>query len=113
MITRSIVYLVTTCIALIGLNAAAPARQSDSGITVKGAWIQQAPPSQKMTAAFMTVENHSAKEKAIISAKSNICKVVELHKIENVNEVMKMQKVNRVVVPAKGQVEFKPGGYRS
>jgi len=73
--------------------------------------MQLGPPSQKNTAAFMIVENHSSKDITLLSASSDVSKVVELHKMENVNEVMHMQKVDKVVIPANGQMEFKPGGY--
>jgi len=73
--------------------------------------MQLGPSSQKNTAAFMVVENHSSKEIALLSASSDVCKVVELHKMENVNEMMKMKKVDSVTIPANGQTEFKPGGY--
>ena len=59
----------------------------------------------------MIVENHSGKDIALVSASTDICKVVELHKMETVNEMMRMKKVDQVVVPANGQAEFKPGGY--
>jgi copper(I)-binding protein len=85
--------------------------QSGNSIVIKSAWMQLGPPSQKNTAAFMIVENHSSKDVTLLSASSEVCKVVELHKMENVNEVMRMQKVDKVVIPAKGQMEFKPGGY--
>jgi len=108
LLKRIFVLFVFAIFCLCGLSTQS---QTGSAITIKDAWIQQGPPSQKNTAGFMIVENHSGKEIALISAKSDICNVVELHKMETVNEMMRMKKVDQVVVPANGQAEFKPGGY--
>ena len=85
--------------------------QPNSAIVVKDGWIQLGPPSQKNTAGYMVIENHSNKNTALVSAKSDICNVVEMHKMETVNEMMRMRKVDQVEVPAQGKAEFKPGGY--
>ena len=108
---RIVLCLSIICLTVVGFNPAAITAQSDNSIAIKGAWMQLGPPSQKNTAAFMVVENHSSKELTLLSASSDICKVVELHKMENVNEMMKMQKLDKVIIPANGQTEFKPGGY--
>jgi len=111
LIKRTIFCVAIGCLSIISLNAAAISLQAGKAITIKGAWMQLGPASQKNTAAFMVVENHSSKEIALLSASSDVCEVVELHKMETVNEMMRMKKVDNVVIPANGQTEFKPGGY--
>jgi copper(I)-binding protein/putative intracellular protease/amidase/DNA-directed RNA polymerase subunit RPC12/RpoP len=80
-------------------------------ITVRDAWIQEGPPSQKLTAAFMVIENQGAFETELVSAKADIANVVELHKMEIVNEVMRMSKVELISVPAGGKAELRPSGF--
>ena len=111
MIKRILFCLAIACLFSFNLNVAAGSPQSANSIVIKNGWMQLGPSSQKNTAAFMVVENHSSKEIALLSASSDVCKVVELHKMENVNEMMKMKKVDSVTIPANGQTEFKPGGY--
>jgi copper(I)-binding protein len=80
-------------------------------LTVKNAWIQEGPPSQKITAGFMVIENHSSADLSLISASTDAARVVELHKMELEDGMMRMQKVDSIKVPAGGSVELKPGGY--
>jgi copper(I)-binding protein len=80
-------------------------------IVIKDAWIQEGPPSQKITAAFMLIENHNAAEISLLAASTEVARVVELHKIELEDGMMRMRKVDSINVPAGGMVELKPGGY--
>ena len=81
------------------------------GLVIKNAWVQEGPPSQKVTAAFMLIENHSANEVSLVAAKTSAARVTEIHNTVVENEVMRMRKVDKLVVPANGSVELKPGGY--
>jgi copper(I)-binding protein len=80
-------------------------------ITVRDAWIQEGPPSQKLTAAFMVIENQGVLETELVSARTDIANVVELHKMETVDEVMRMSKVDLISVPGEGRAELSPSGF--
>jgi|SRR5437764_1761395 len=80
-------------------------------LVVRDAWIQEGPPSQKITAAFMVIENHAAADISLVSAGADAARVVELHKMELEDGMMKMRRVDSINVPAGGSVELKPGGY--
>jgi copper(I)-binding protein len=80
-------------------------------ITIKDAWIQEGPPSQKITAGFMVIENHGPAEIALLSASTDVAGVVELHKMELDDGMMRMKRVDSISVPAGGMVELKPGGF--
>ena len=80
-------------------------------IIIRDAWIQEGPPSQKLTAAFMVIENQGAVETELVSAKTDIANVVELHKMETVDEVMRMSKVDLISVPGEGKAELRPSGF--
>ncbi|MFN2596157.1 MAG: copper chaperone PCu(A)C [Pyrinomonadaceae bacterium] len=80
-------------------------------LVVRDAWIQEGPPSQKITAAFMLIENHAAADTSLVSASTDAARVVELHKMELEGGMMKMRRVEAINVPAGGSVELKPGGY--
>ena len=53
----------------------------------------------------------SAKAVRLVEAKSPVAKIVEIHEMKMVGDVMKMQAVPGVELPAGQTVELKPGGY--
>ena len=92
------------------LNLLRAAAQT-SEITIRDGWVQEAPPSQKITAAYMVIENHGKADIALKLATSPVVDVIELHKMELIDGFMKMRKVESINIPSGGEVELKPGGY--
>ncbi|MBA3766168.1 MAG: copper chaperone PCu(A)C [Acidobacteria bacterium] len=88
-----------------------PSRADAGKIIIKDAWIQEGPPSQKITAAFMVIENHNSEEISLLSASTDVARVVELHTMEFEDGIMRMRQVASINIPAEGSVELKPGGY--
>ncbi len=85
-----------------GAISAKPAAVSEAGadkLVARDAWIQEMPPSSRLTAAHMVIENLSAKETALIGAVANIAEAVELHRAEMDNGMMRMSKLDRIKVP--------------
>ena len=63
------------------------------------------------SAAYMVIKNSSGEPDALISAKSDVAKAVELHNVKMQNDVMTMFQVPQIDIPANGQVELKSGSY--
>ena len=80
-------------------------------VVIRDGWIQEGPPSQKITAGYMVIENHTDTDLSLQSASTEVAQVVELHKMEFVEGIMKMHRVETINIPAGGQTELKPGGY--
>jgi hypothetical protein len=80
-------------------------------IVIRDGWVQEGPPSQKITAAYMVIENHGKADVALKSASTSAADVVELHKMELTDGLMKMRRVDSINIPAGGKAELKPGGY--
>jgi periplasmic copper chaperone A len=80
-------------------------------IVIRDAWVQEGPPSQKITAAFMLIENHNANAISLLSAGTDAARVVELHEMLIEEGMMRMRKVDAINVPAGGVVKLEPGGY--
>ncbi|WP_040728297.1 copper chaperone PCu(A)C [Thiomicrorhabdus sp. Kp2] len=78
--------------------------------TVNAPFAREVPPGAPASASFMTIENKSGVPLKIISAESDVSKVVELHTHTNDNGVMRMRKIPAIDVPASGKTELKPGG---
>jgi copper(I)-binding protein len=95
-------------IAVIMLSASALGAQDK--LTVTGAWVRESVPGRPNTAAYAVVENPGAKEVVLVSATSDAAAKVELHEMIRTGDMMKMQQVKEIKVPAAGKVELKPGG---
>ena len=59
----------------------------------------------------MVIENHTDTDLSLQAANTEVAQVVELHKMELVDGIMKMHKVESIDIPAGGRTELKPGGY--
>jgi len=81
-----------------------------SAIKVENPYVRATPPNLPNSAAFMSIKNDSNKDIAIINAKSNVSKVVELHTHTMKDGVMTMLQVPKINIPANGKTELKPGG---
>ena len=94
--------------AVILLSASALSAQDR--LTVTGAWVREPVPGRPATAAYAVVENPGATEVVLVSAACDAAAKVELHEMVRTGDMMKMQQVKGITVPAAGRVELKPGG---
>ena len=86
-----------------GTNKSAP-------MEVENVAVLEVPSVQKTTAVFMTIRNNSADDDFLIGAQADIAEACEMHEMVMEGEVMRMQKLDSVEIPAGGSVEFKQGG---
>lgn len=64
------------------------------------------------SAIYMTLKNGTDAADRLVSAQADVAKTIEIHETVMNGDVMQMQPVaGGLEVPAKGQVELKPGGY--
>ena len=79
-------------------------------IEIEGAYARASIPNAPNSAAFFVIKNNSDKDIAITSANSDIAEKNELHTHIKENQMMKMMKIEKLVVPAKSSLELKSGG---
>ena len=110
------VAVLTALIALVALSGGqADASLAEGGATlrdqlsVRDAWVAEALPGQSMTAAYMIIANEGDVDEELLSVESEVAERVELHKIEQQGEMMRMQKVGSIMVAPGQEVELKPG----
>ncbi len=91
----------------------APATPPASSIepVISAAWARATAPGQPISAAYLTIENHSDAPDALLAASCSCAGTVELHTMKQEGERMKMERVERIEVPAHGKVELAPGGF--
>lgn len=62
------------------------------------------------SAIYLTLVNAGDRPDALVAVHTDVAAVVELHETRVENDVMRMQPVADIPVPAGGRVELKPGG---
>lgn len=111
--------ILLTVLAMMLVSCSPPAQNS---ITVQDAWARATSMDMQMdhnhdsmggktSAIYMVIVNQTNQEDRLIAAKASAAETVEIHETRMENDIMKMQKVDGVAIPANGKVELKPGGY--
>tara|TARA_B110000114_G_C15094145_1_gene400305 strand:- start:3512 stop:4045 length:534 start_codon:yes stop_codon:yes gene_type:complete len=80
-------------------------------LAVSDGYIRKMPPGQKVTAAFMILQNFTDRACRAIGASTDIADRVEIHKHFYQNGVMSMRPVEGVELAPGKKVSFEPGGY--
>jgi len=83
---------------------------SAASLTTRDGWIRAAPPVAKVRAGYLVIENAGDAEVVLTDAKSPDFGAIEIHTMYDDAGTMRMRRVERLSVPAKGKVELKPGG---
>ncbi|MEV5830943.1 copper chaperone PCu(A)C [Spirillospora sp. NPDC052242] len=90
--------------------ATTAAQAPKAALTITDPWVKTV--DEGMTAAFGTITNATGADVTIVSAATPASPKVELHEVVGAGGEMKMRaKQGGFVVPAKGELELKPGGY--
>ena len=79
-------------------------------LTVKEPYVRATPPGQKVTGGFLQIENTSDKAVSLVDARSEVAAKVELHETRMEDGMMRMRRVEQIVIPAGGSVALQPGG---
>jgi periplasmic copper chaperone A len=79
-------------------------------VNVENAYVREVPPNMPNSAAFMKISNSSDNDMSLVSASSDISKVVELHTHSLKDGMMQMHQVEKIDVASKSTTELKPMG---
>ncbi|WP_223432869.1 copper chaperone PCu(A)C [Pseudomonas sp. GL-B-26] len=74
-------------------------------------WSQELPPNAPTVAAYFVIDNKGNTADRLLSVDSPIAGVAQLHEHVMQNDLMKMQHVPSVEIPAGGEVTFAPMAY--
>lgn len=92
------------------LSIASIAAVFGADVEIDGAYARASIPNVPNSAAFFVIKNNSDKDIAITGANSDIAEKNELHTHIKENQMLKMMKIEKLVVPAKSSLELKSGG---
>ena len=74
-------------------------------------WSQELPPNAPTVAAYFIIHNTGKSADRLLSVNSPIAAQAQLHEHVMQGDLMKMQQVPNVVIPAGGKVTFAPMAY--
>ena len=80
-------------------------------LLVSDPWSQELPPNAPTVAAYFVIHNTGATPDRLLSADTPVADKAELHEHVMQGDLMKMQQVPSVAVPAKGDLTFAPMAY--
>jgi copper(I)-binding protein len=108
--------MLSAALAAAGLAfaAAAGARAQDvsaGDLVISHAWSPPPLAGRTESAAYFTVRNAGAENDRLIAVSAAIAEAAELHGHVMNGDVMRMEKVEGLTVPAGGELSFEPGGY--
>ena len=92
---------------LFSLNRAS----AGENITVHNAWLREAPPTIKIMAGYMEIENLSDKALVLISAESDKFEHIEFHLSQVKDGVARMNQQNTINIAPNSTFTFKPESY--
>ena len=79
-------------------------------LEVKDGWVRPAGKGMN-TAFYFKAINNSNKADTLLSVKSDVAKMVQMHETFSKNGMMGMRQVKAIPIKSKSTLEFKPGGY--
>jgi protein SCO1/2 len=82
-------------------------------LEVEGAWVRALPPTVNSTVAYMTILNKSNKADQLISIRSPLAKLTEVHESYTQNGMGLMRRIDDVVIPANGSLKLEPRGFHA
>lgn len=92
-------------------QASAQAKLS-STLAVSGCWIRSLP-APAPSAGYFLVKNSGDKPAKLQAASSATYGMIMLHQTTQHDGMSKMSETHDIVIPAGGELEFKPGGYHA
>jgi periplasmic copper chaperone A len=73
-------------------------------------WSRELPPNAATGAAYFVVHNQGTTEDRLLGAQTPRASQTEIHTMLQLGDVMKMQKLDSVGIPAGGEIKLAPGG---
>ncbi len=95
---------------LLLLLFASSLKSSDHDLVFHGAYSFETFSNKGAAAAYVSIFNNSKRDIIINSLKSEIAQKVEIHNIVIENEIVKMRKIEKLLVKAQEAIYMQPGG---
>jgi copper(I)-binding protein/cytochrome oxidase Cu insertion factor (SCO1/SenC/PrrC family) len=87
-----------------------PDKPAGDVVAIMNSWVREAHAAAKVNAGYMTLVNTGPEEVTLVKVESEAFDTIEVHEMIRVDGLMKMREVTDMVIPARGQIQFEPGG---
>ena len=87
-----------------------PDKPAGDVVAIMNSWVREAHAEAKVNAGYMTLVNTGSEEVTLVKVESEAFYTIEVHEMIRVDGMMKMREVTDMVIPARGQIQFEPGG---
>ncbi len=79
-------------------------------VAIMNAWVREAHADANINAGYMTLVNVGSEDVTLVKVDSASFESVEVHEMAMTDGMMEMRELGDLVIPAKDQVRFEPGG---
>jgi len=79
-------------------------------VAIMNSWVREAHVKAKVNAGYMTLVNISSEDVTLLKVESKAFETIEVHEMAMIDGMMEMNEVTDLVIPAKDQIHFEPGG---
>jgi copper(I)-binding protein len=97
-------------LAFLAAGGAQAATYTDGPVSAVEPWSRPAA-AGTTGAGFLTLRNGGATAETLVSVKTPVAASVEVHRSSMTGGVARMERVDRLAAPARGEVVLSPGGY--
>ena len=91
-------------------DSATTKRDDEDIVGIMNAWVRETDPGAKANAGYMTLINIASEKQTLVAVQSDAFEKIEMHTMTVVDGMMKMGKLDTLIVPPNGQASFTPGG---
>ena len=98
----------------VGLTLAltfVPAASEETGVSVRHAWIREAPPGVGVMAGYMELRNNRSRPQVLVAARSSGFERATIHRTIIKDGIAGMVHAPKVELTANASLIFAPGGY--
>ena len=87
-----------------------PGASADGDIQIQDPWVQAAPPSAKVLAAYLEIKNNGKKQQALTGISSPAFGQIEIHRSVIHGNMAHMEHLKELAIPPNASVAMQPGG---
>lgn len=88
-----------------------PARSEEAGVSVRDAWVREAPPGMTMMAGYMELRNNTSRPQVLVAARSSGFESVMIHRTIVKDGIASMVRPPQIELAANASLIFAPGSY--
>ena len=103
-------YLAGLLVFLLATTVTSAQHYEAGDILIQSPWARALPPASPNGAVYLTLTNHGAHPDKLLSASADVAERVEVHSHILEDGMMKMRRVESVILPPHEDVLFAPGG---